>query len=133
MDPEERIGLFVAGPKGRLEAARRRRDADWQELLKFGTTLGVPHFGAYAEAQHEYWFYRMVEIRSTEGKTWAKALEITRDNVWKALADPAESSDAWDRANAHSWRKAAWRFVHDTETLLWQQEGGNDGEHGDAA
>lgn len=128
MEREERIRMFVAGPQGRVKVTRRQRDADWKDLLKFGTTLGIPHFGSYAESQHKYWFYRMVEIRHGEGKTWTLALEITRDNIWKELANPTQSSDAWDRANAHSWSKAAWRFINETETLLWQQEEDEDGD-----
>lgn len=120
-DREALIEAATTGePNGLIPAARRALNGERVAVNKTLAKCEIPHLGVLAEADHLAYLCRLVEIKHMEHpeRGWAAALDKTRGIAMHTLTGNGEAqADAWSRAYAESQRKAAARFIRDTEHL----------------
>lgn len=119
MREEEEVAIEHAFTKkgGLIDRTRAEVKAAQAEAKRTLEAGGVPHLGTLSEAMHLYRFYLLVQIRSAEGRTWAQALAVGRENALKALMYPDKDTDPWARAEIHSIGRAAATFWTSTAHL----------------
>jgi hypothetical protein len=116
-DREEAVKAAYTDP-GLVEEARKALDGERSTAAKVLADADVPHLGALAEADMLWHLHRLVRVRQAERPEtgWTAALERTREQAKRLLMGNAEAqADAWQRAHAESQRKAAARFVRETD------------------
>ena len=106
------------GPGTLLKAAALQHQRERAQVGGFfADGDDVPHLGLLAEWSQYHHLCKMVYLRNLEGKTWTEALEKTRAAAEDLARDTEPLADVWQRAHRESQRKAAVRFLRDTEHL----------------